>query len=259
MAIAPVKPGGWARYGVLRSSEFAQIDERLSTFGLDAIAADTVTGKLSFQQDPTHAGIHPTITINGGGFLELQAANARIRTANGGRFVLGDGDVPTYSATRSRRVKIPLIDAGMSSSFGGSHGNQALVHRPSGGLTSASSYAQFPLSLPKPQDGATIADITVYFFFTDPTIVGANVGLQIATWPTSGVQSLVIIGGASATYNYAGGAVQTLFVNAFSSPIVLALATQRVAMLLQPDFADKWVGTAYEVHYTGVAGEGFSQ
>lgn len=266
MAIKSVKPGGYGPNQTPRASELAQVDERLATYGLDAsIAGDTVTGVLSLEQSPYALGTHPKITAFGD--VRASHADAKIETANGGRLVLGDGDVPQYNpATRTRKVRVSFLEAHRSNPHLSSgivdSGDASVVDPASGGIYSAPPGfgAAYHLTIEKPMDGAALSSVRLWFYFRDDPGSTINVGVVIGreAVPVGGVTGLTVMGGNAATYGYVSGTIQTLNVTGLVSNTI-DLQTYTYFLQMTSCVSQFIVYTAYELNYTSIADERFTQ
>jgi len=219
MSIKPVRPGGYAQNMVPTAVELAQIDQRLSTYGIDTLpAGDTVTGILSLKQDPLNPGTHPKMT----GTLSPTVAGAVAGTGPGGGSLICSGSVPTYTAARPRRVRISPLELMRSSPTGSpiTSGCAPVVDPQSGGvtqgLTTTLAYF-FPIT--KPQDGATFLSFVAYYYV--PNLPAATSGqMQIIAYRRNVLTgALDLLGenqvnksGSPATW-YANGAPQSIQVS----------------------------------------------
>lgn len=255
MTIRPVKPGGWAKGMVPRAAELAQIDERLSTFGLDSEGPDTVTGVLSLTQDPAHPGTHPQIVTGAGS--TVQVTNGRVDTKNGGRFILGDGDVPEFVSPVTRRVRISSLEACRSAYTSGPAGNSLSVVGGIGITSAVAGSQDVTFALPKPHDGATLTSLKVWLYFTDPSVASISyTAILTRVTAATGVASTVVMGTASATASY----------SAIPQAVTLSGLVSNVIDLSTYDYSLFWRSpllgvalTAIELNFGSIGDEGFTQ
>ena len=273
--IKPVKPGGWSPGMVPTPSEIAQIDQRLAAQGLDSTSGgDTVTGTISLTHDPVRVGTTPKITSS----VAVAAAGATIGTGPGGGTLTLVGTVPTYSATRTRRVRFSMLELARAfPNISGStieEGNAPLADPASGGITQyplqPGGFLSFPsaaitLPLTKPHHGATITSVSLYYFFR-------RVQPGVWTWTLNSgqiqLQQVAVATGAITSYTSAAfpgisfffDTVYAVTISALSVAVDLHNYVYRI-VLQDPAVAGvmQTIFTGAEVNYSGIANEEFSQ
>jgi hypothetical protein len=272
-----VKPGGWGPYFVPTAQELAAMDAELAANGLDASAAgDTVSGTLSFAQDPLHSGVAPTLsggaTVANGGTMGTGAAGELLLRAT----------VPTYSATRTRRVRFsPLELIPSFETFSGSsltHGNACVIDPATGGVTQSGvdtggigvDAAMF-WPLPKPHNGGRIISVIAYFYVPSQPLVKPSMNPSLSLVKVGSVTNTVTTIGtaffgipSSAALWYAGGAPQALALTGLTETVdlvnyVYRISIQDPAITAAGNQKPSPIWTGIEVNYDSIADERFTQ
>lgn len=282
--IRPVISGvGYHVNRVPRAEEFAQIDQQLSTYGLD-ITGDAVTGNISVQQDPNHPGFAPSFT----GSFTASAAGAVVGTGAAGSLVC-TGSVPVYwnvagnvAAPRTRRVRISMLEATRSVPHVASSiitkGNAPLIDAATGGITTSQigftngigGNAVITVPLTKPHDGAQFASCKLYYYVpaqpqVPPSLNGSFSLVQVAlnTNTATTIGSVTIPNGTTAAGWWNNGQVQSVTISGLSTVINLSndayrfhIAEPACNTTTQVPFP-VWLGI--EVNYQQILDESFSQ
>lgn len=286
-SIRPVVSGvGYHQGRVPKSEEFAQIDQQLATYGLDACGDDTLTGNLSVQQDPNHPALAPSISGNFG----VTASGAVAGTGAAGSLIC-TGSVPVYwniggnvAAPRTRRVRISMLEATRSNPhFSASvlaNGNAPLVDVASGGITTITSAttnqmagaAEITVPLTKPHDGAQFDSMSLYYYVpgkpaAPPGLNGTfrleSVDLSTGAVVTLGGTLANIPATGSADAWWALGQPQVVTVSGMSATINLSAFAYRFVIsepaCVPPTQLPFPVWTGIEVNFKNILDERFSQ
>jgi hypothetical protein len=272
---ATIRPcsSGYAQNMVPTAPAIAQVDAQLSEFGLDGSpSGDTVTGVLSLQQDPTRPSFHPSIT----GSFTVSAAGAVVGTGPAGSLVCA-GTIPTYSATRTRRVRFSPLELTRSQrTLSGSTitaGNAPEIDSTTGGVTQSAYFtpgfsgfpgAQMSFPLTKPHNGATVTSIVFYYYWdTIVPVVSLNSGKASYVKVNVATGAVTTIGSQTYPSSFSFQVPQSVTISGLSDTMDMTTYVYRLAI------QDLSVGgsseqpnpiyTGLEVNYTSIADESFSQ
>lgn len=279
--IRPVKSGvGYAINDTPQAAEFAQIDQQLATYGLNSVAADTVTGTLSIQTDPLHTSTPATLTGN----FNVTASGAIAGTVPGGGTIgVYNGSYPTYSAARPRRIRMSLLELTRSEPTGSplAAGNIPVIDPATGGVTqtpvgaliatqgfATAGAAQITIPMTKTHDGATIASVVLYFYWpvlpnTVHTLTG-KFALQKVTVATNALTSIGnVTFPTSASTSAPAGTPHPVSISGLSE--VIDLSTYVYRFLIQDpavNGSNETPGPIYtgiEINLTTIGDERFTQ
>jgi hypothetical protein len=252
VTIRPVKSGvGWRKLYTPTTSELAQLDQLLATYGLDS-EGDFLSGPL------TALGTWSTAAAPSG-LVGLIGSGIQARTA-GGSIILGDNDYPTYSPARTRSVVIPCAEACFSDALDGwsvDSNSLGLFQDP------YAAGASIFVPLTKIHNGATISSVTLYFFSPSAVSVPSqypsfSISRQQISTNTSTALGFATFGGP-----YVPGTVQSLTISSLSSNVV-DTSTYRYFFQINDDNNNvagplKTRFTGIRVNYTAIADRRFSQ
>jgi hypothetical protein len=270
--IRPVVAGvGYAQNYTPQAVEFAQMDAELATFGLDATAADTITGTLSLQNTGTST---PNVTLEGAAAVATGGGGGIIGTVLGsrGRLVLGAGDVPTYSTPRVRTVRMSLLETARVDGLYYNTGvdNGVVVDSLSGGITVVAGVGalnigannRFHIPISKPHNGATLTTVRVYFFLravpvTLPTLPFLLVWRESPAGVINAFSSGDRFTAASSVAYYNNGGVNVLTGTGFTNNVIdLSSYAYTIELLDDSNVVAvpnaKPIYTAIELDYTAI-------
>jgi hypothetical protein len=266
--IRPVMAGvGYAKNMTPQAAEFAQIDQQLSAYGLDGSSSDVLAGRMSLAQDPQNLGTAPTLTTSGSIAVVVESGGVIGSVlGSGGRIALGAGDVPTYSPSRSRTVRMSMLEAARVDDA------SALVVDPtSGGVTAGSGAGalnQFRIPIAKPHDGATLSTVRVFFFLrSEPSALAVTMPfMRVYREDLSGNVVTFSAGDsyptpASTELYYNNGQALTLTGTTYSNNVInVALYTYTIALVDDNGPVDsRPIYTAIELDYTAISDNRWTQ